>query len=384
MRHSMFTFDHDCFRVWFLSFNFLCCPLLAADAVRPLHVVHVSGAESQVDEGSTQDEVSWVMVHTLGLTVVNVESGAVVDVLKVPREEHWSRVSGTGCLTPDGKFFCHNSHDGRILTVGRVANGSTLAQMDSLKLFKRSSWESEYTLAGDGTYCFALARQGKGFSIVRLDFFPALRITALQDLGPLGHNMFATPHATGLVVVVPSDDTDKAPKARWLQVFDHQLDLRYKEKVSGHTEVLSAIDLPNPLVALQHPGREELHRGQSDSHWMVGELVRANAGSNGRLESSRTKLARHQWIIAAAFSSDGKWLVTSRVDVRPTLEIWSTGSGTLHREVHVEGGRHEFPSHQVISRLAFSKSDRYLCASDASNAYLLDFAKLVTEQASGR
>ncbi|MBI2480483.1 MAG: hypothetical protein HYV60_18205 [Planctomycetia bacterium] len=386
MEYPNVMFNRNCFCVWILGFNFFSFPLLAADVIRPLHVVHVGGAQSQVNEGSTPDEASWVLVHHQGLTVVNVESGAVVDVLKVPKGEVWSGLTGvgTGRLTPDGKFFCQTSHDRRILTVGRVADGSTLAQMDSQELFKQLSWQPEHMLAADGTYCFALARQGQGFRIVRLDFSPAPRITASQDLGPLGHTLFATPHATGLVVVVPSDATERAPKARWLQVFDHQLRLQYKEKVTGPTVVLSAAALPNPLIALKHSGREDLYRGQSNSHWMVGELVRGTANSNEPFESSRTKLARREWIRAAAFSSDGKWLVTSRVGARPTLEIWSTGSGTLHREVYVEGGQYELPEHKVFVGLSLSKSDRYLCASDPSNAYLLDFANLVAEQASER
>jgi len=384
MEYANFMFNRNCFRVWLLGFNLLCWPLLAADTFGPLHIVHVSAADSQVNEGSSQEKASWVMVHLQGLKVVDIASGATVDVLSVPKEEHWGRGKETRSLTPDGKFFLYNSANGRNLKLGRIVDGKALVQMDASELLKRSSWEDDYMLAGDGTYCFALARQERGFKVIRVDFFPAPRITASQELGPLGHNMFASPDPSGLVVVVPSDATERAPKARWLQVFDHQLRLQYKEKLTGPTAVLSAVALQNPLVALNHLGREDLNRGQSKSHWMMGELVRGTANSNGFFESSRTKLARQQWIMTAAFSFDGKWLVTSRGDARPTLEIWSTGSGALHREVHIDGGHHDLPGHQVISRLAFSKSDRFLCAADASNAYLLDFTKLVTEQTSER
>lgn len=382
LQYSMF--NHKQCPIWFLAFTFLCFPLWAADVVRPLHVVHVSLAESQVDEGSTQNEASWCMVHLHGLKVMNVKSGDAIDVLKALEEERWRREYGNRCLTFDGKFFSHSTPKTRsVLTVCRVGDGSKLAQLDAMELFKQPTWPSDYTLAGEGTHCFVLMRQQRRNRIVRVDFFPTPRITSSQELGPLGHHMFVMPHPSSLVVAVPAEDTDKSSKGRWLHVFDHQLQLKYKEKVASPMNVLAAVDLPNPLIVLKSMGREDSYRSQPPSHWMMGQLIRGSANSNKLFETSRrTNLARQQWIVQAAFSSDGKWLVTTRVDVRPALQIWSTGTGKLHREVHVDGGQHKLPGHQVIRRLAFSKSDRFLCASDAANAYLLDFPELLADQLS--
>ena len=350
----------------------------AADVVRPLRIAHVSMADSQVDEGSTSQEASWVILHWLGLKVVKTESGAETDVLTVPRDDRLAHSRADRWLTPDGKFFGVTSPGERVATVRRVADGATLVELDSVELLNVSQWSGDFSLASDATYLLANVRKPSRSSLVRIDFFPSPRVTASQDLGPLAHRMFATPDAGGIVVVVPSDDSGRAPAGRWLQVFDHQLQLQHKEKVNGPMGIVSAIDLPNPLIAIRSLAGDNGVRFRGESHWMLGELVR---GSEDSARSSRPDLrprfAAKEWILTGAFSPDGKWLVTSRDEALPALDIRSAATGELHRKLHLEGGRHELPGHQVISRIAFSKSGRYLCASDYSNAYLLDFSELI-------
>lgn len=376
-------------RITYCAFSclFICVgadsPGQEADIVRPVRIARVNGAHGQVQEGPIPSEMKWVLLHQLGLKVVNVETGAETDVLKVPLEDRW--LSGTHrLLTPDAKFFGVIAPGEQIATIRRVADGSTLVELDSLELFNKRNRTDHFMLAGDATYLLGIVRKSRARSdLVRVDFVPTPQVTVSHDLGPLAHHIYATPDPSGIVCVVPSDDTGRAPSARSLQVFDHQLQLLHKEKAIGPNIIVAAINLQTPAIAIRSLAGEHGIRFRGQPHWMWGELVR---GANGATKSHKSalvpRLTANEWIMTAAFSPDGKWLVTSRDEALPTLDIRSTATGQLHRKVHIEGGRHDLPGHQIILRMAFSQSGRYLSASDYSNAYLLDFQELVKSASS--
>lgn len=346
--------------------------------VRPLRITRVAAPWSQIDEGSVATEPKWIVLHQFGLRIVDVHSGAEREAFSVARRivvtdaHYW--------LTRNGKCFGIALPGAPTATIRRVSDCGIIAELNSEELFGIPHWMGQFDLGEDGTYLLAVARETRGSTrgkLVRVDFQPQPHIAKSREVG-LSRSMFATPDPDGIVVLAPSGATSRARSGGWLWVFDHQLELQHKEKIVGPTTIAAAIDVPNPLIALRSVAGDNGSPVKGPPQWMLGELAR-DKGDAARAPKSAlvSRFTANEWIMTAAFSPDGKWLVTSRDEALPTLDIRSTASGQLHRKIHIEGGRHELPSHQIISRMAFSLSGRYLCASDVSNAYLLDFQKLI-------
>ena len=106
------------------------------------------------------------------------------------------------------------------------------------------------------------------------------------------------------------------------------------------------------------------------------------AGPAGLFTSLRLAQGGLRGIMAGAISPDGKWVVTSPLNVQPTLGVWSVSNGALKREVHLEGSLNELAIERAIVRVAFSQSGEYLTASNAHYAYLLRFSELIEGESS--
>lgn len=346
--------------------------LHGADALRPLRVVEAEvGAESQVDEGA--QEPSWVIRHCTGLRVVNIASGMVTDVLTHPRRRYGPSLASR-LLTTDAKVFGYLSSDDGELTISRVVDGGTIAKVNPdmiLAQLKRPKGTSKHTLwnqamlAGDASHLWCLADR----RIARIDLSPEPHVALsheLQGSARDAFNLFVSRDEPGLVTAVTS-----SPKGGWFYVFDNEARELYKRKLP-QAGVSCIVNQPQPLILLEFPQTTtwQLLRKRGTEFQLV---------STASYGPKRYEWSLHGWnLMAAAIAPDGKVLVTSQASERPTISVWNPATGRLIREIELTGGVAQFDvaSHHTINRLAFSKSGKYLTATNSGNAFLVESDKL--------
>jgi hypothetical protein len=360
------------------------------EIVKPLRVVHFErgSAASQVIEGATPESDQWAILHRQGLKIVNlkivnIESGEEKVVWQAPADVPLGIAKSDHLLTPDGEFFGVTTFGQPIATIRRTADGSAIAELDSRELFDRPAWNGQFILGQDATHVFTvLHKRGAPHKLCRVDIFPSPRVAASHTLGSLPVRALSTLGPSGILAV--SQFTDNHAKPGSLRIFDHQLELQHQEKLPGLSYVFAATRRPTPLVAIRSRVNDDGVRVKGQPHWMFGELNLDAEPTRRKGKSLLTpRLVFNEWAVSGAFSPDGKWLVISRDDELPKLDIRSTYDGQLLRRFDIAGGQHRLLTHRIITRLAFSQSGRYLCASDGSNAYLLDFQELIESSDSG-
>lgn len=334
--------------------------LLAQDTVRPMYSIPGRLGESQVDE----DAGHWVIRNSLGLKTVDIETGETRAILE-GRLAGFGSTENSRLLTADAKIFGYLSSDYELLTLGRVETGETLQQMSVRDLLHRPRWGGYQYLADDGSYLITDDYAAdKRVRIVRIDLTPSPRVTATYKCGRRQAISVST-SLGGLVLVTPTGGRD-----RQFRVFNDKLELLHRQKLAQLWGVSSVVDSEHPLVLLTW---RDPHRWQ-----LVGR------GEREYVARSPVHTPR-EYFCTGLISPGGRWVVISlflRQQQRPLLTIWSAVSGKLAREVIVDGGPHRLSTDAAIKRLAFSKSGRYLCASDAGNSYLFEFNELLTSETS--
>jgi hypothetical protein len=363
-----------------LCTSFLACfwasasALDAADPLRPLRVVEAEHAESQVDENPNHQEPRWVIRHDSGLRVIGIKSGSLADVVVHPNQDF--NINRGRLLTQDAGHFAYLSSDTGDLTVARTADGASIAKVEANKIFGRLGnpsgdgfWIPQTYLADDATQLWCMLPATR--RIVRIELAPEPRIAASHELeGSRGasFNLFAGGSKPGFVTT-----TDYSPKGGWFRVFDGDLRLLYSKHKVPQCAAYCVIERPEPLILLDFP------------QTMTWQLLRQQGNAFKPVSSAsyaaprRERRALAESLMSAAISPDGKLLVTSQASQRPAISVWNTASGALLLQVELEGGggyKLESASHHTIFRLAFSLSGKYLTASDAANAYLLEAADL--------
>lgn len=352
----------------------LAVPGSPAEPVTPLKVVHLETYESQVEEGGEQ-AARWLIRHSAGFRQIDIATGKSIDV-------NFKRIAsnpGGRVLTNDGKFFGYFSDGGELtsdieeLTIGRTADGEVIVKLradetlradEMLKKTGLGGWPSCY-LADDASHLWCLNREDEVF---RIDLAPEPRVGAKVKLKGRIRDTFHI-FATGSRPVVVAAACSNG--GGLFQTFDGNLQPLASRRFSEPAIVVAGTSQPSCLLAISLP---------QSSRWQVIGLE----GKEFKLVSSASLPSK--WLLfAAALSPDAKYLVTSQASERRTIAVWKLATGALLREVELKGGVAELSGRndRTILHLAFSKSGKYLTASDRLNAYLLKVPKLIQPSSPG-